>query len=236
MRKQLSSRFALLMALDAFWMSTLCVAMVAGCGSSGSLSLAQPAPPLRQVLTPLLVLQAPPLRQVLPPLMVLPPPPPRQVLQPFFDLAAAAASALNLLGDTSFVAAAACGHVAAASFILSRGADVNSSNTNGFSPLISGPAHAFHSLPHQTLRTIRHPLTPTSSRGVLVPLLQSPQPPSIIMLPLSVFSFTQALTQTPHSSQKAPLSTPTVHSQPQLSNPRVRSCVILSADVCVCFV
>ena len=118
MRKQLSSRFALLMALDAFWMSTLCVAMVAGCGSSGSLSLAQPAPPLRQVLTPLLVLQAPPLRQVLPPLMVLPPPPPRQVLPPLFDFAAAAAFALNLHGDTSFVAAAAGGHVAAASFRL----------------------------------------------------------------------------------------------------------------------
>ena len=89
--------------VDAFWMLTLCVAMVAGGGSSGSLSLAQPAPPLRQILTPLLVLQAPP---------------PRQVLPPLFDLAAAAASALNLHGDTSFVAAAAGGHVAAASFRL----------------------------------------------------------------------------------------------------------------------
>ena len=104
--------------VDAFWMLTLCVAMVAGGGSSGSLSLAQPAPPLRQVLTPRLVLQAPPLRQVLPPLLVLPPPPPRQVLPPLFDLAAAAASALNLHADTSFVAAAAGGHVAATSFRL----------------------------------------------------------------------------------------------------------------------
>ncbi len=53
---------------------------------------------------------------------------------------ASAIHSRNLHGDTSLEAAAAGGHDAAISFLLSRGADVNSSNTNGSSPLISGTA------------------------------------------------------------------------------------------------
>jgi hypothetical protein len=247
MRKQLSSRFALL-RVNAFWMLTLCIALLAGGGSSGGLSLAQPAPSLRQVLTPHLVLQAPPLRQVLPPLLVLPRRRCVKFCRPFCFCKrrrcvkfcrpfwfckrrrrvkfcrpvwfcrrrrrvkfccpvwfAAAAAASSFAAPFGFAAAAAAsssaapfGLAAAAAFgaqpprrhkfrccssrrprrrrqfFLSRGADVNSGNFNGSSPLTSGPAHAFQSLPHQTLRAIRHPLTPTSP-----PPPPPPPPPPI---------------------------------------------------------
>jgi hypothetical protein len=162
MRKQLSSRFALL-RVNAFWMLTLCIAMLAGGGSSGGLSLAKLAPSLRQVVAASspdapfgfagaaaasssaasfglaaaaaasssaapfgfaaaaaasssaapFGLPPPPPHQVLLPRLVLPP---RQVLLPLLALPPLPRLALNLHGDTSFVVAAAGGHVAAASF------------------------------------------------------------------------------------------------------------------------